>query len=118
MPSFDFARLATTWNYPTVVRFGAGASRELPAACAAAGIARPLVVTDPGLARLPVVDRVMGLLHERGAAARLFAEVRPNPVAANVEAGVRAFRDGRHDGVVAVGGGSALDTGKVVAFMD
>ena len=74
-------------------------------------------MTDPGLAKLPVIERVLGLLREAGLEPGLFADVRPNPVAANVEAGVAALRAGGHDGVVAVGGGSGLDTGKCVAFM-
>jgi alcohol dehydrogenase len=86
-------------------------------ACQAAGIRRPLLVTDAGLARLPMVAKLLGTLKEGGLDARIFPDVRPNPVAANVEAGVEVLRAGGHDGVIAVGGGSALDTGKVIAFM-
>jgi alcohol dehydrogenase len=113
----DVARLATTWNYPTTVVYGAGSLAKAGRACEQAGIARPLVVTDPGLAALPVTARLIEVLGTAGRPAGLFTDVRPNPVAANVEAGVRAYRAGGHDGVVALGGGSALDCGKVVAFM-
>jgi alcohol dehydrogenase len=113
----DLASLTTTWNYPTTVLFGAGSVAKLPRACEAAGLKRPLVVTDPGLAKLPVIERVLALLREAGLEPGLFTDVRPNPVAANVEAGVAALRAGGHDGVVAVGGGSGLDAGKCVAFM-
>jgi alcohol dehydrogenase class IV len=75
------------------------------------------VVTDPGLARLPVIQRVLDLLREAGLNPGLFSELRPNPTGSNVEAGLAVFRAGGHDGVVAVGGGSGLDTGKAVAFM-
>lgn len=105
------------WNYPTSVRFGAGRIAELPAALAAAGIANPLLVTDAGLANLPVTQRVLDILRDAGIPAGVFADVRPNPISANVEAGVAALRDGGHDGVIAFGGGSGLDTGKVIAFM-
>ena len=113
----DLAALAGDWNYPAAIRFGAGRIVELPAACRELGISRPLVVTDPGLAALPPVERGMALCREAGLGGALFSEVRGNPVEANVRAGVRAYRDGGHDGVIALGGGSALDAGKAVALM-
>jgi alcohol dehydrogenase class IV len=100
------------WNYPTAIRFGAGRIAELGEACRAAGIARPLLVTDPALAALPMVGRAL-----EAAGARLFCDVHSNPVGADVEAGLAVYRNGGHDGVVAFGGGSALDVGKVIAFM-
>ena len=105
------------WNYPTAVRFGAGRIAELPEALKAAGIARPLLVTDAGLVNLPVTQRVLGLLKDAGIQTGVFADVKPNPIAANVNAGIAALRAGGHDGVIAFGGGSGLDTGKVIAFM-
>jgi alcohol dehydrogenase class IV len=74
-------------------------------------------VTDPGLAKLPIVTDALAALKAAGLGAAVFSDVRSNPVLANVEAGVRAFREGRHDGVIAFGGGSALDAGKAIAFM-
>jgi len=109
--------LMANWSYPTAIRFGAGRVAELPEACTQAGISRPLVVTDKGLAALPLVGQVIGILTEGGFAPALFAEVDPNPNEANLEAGLVAYRAGDHDGVVALGGGSALDLGKMVAFM-
>ncbi len=105
------------WNYPTAVRFGAGRISELPEALNAAGIAKPLMVTDAGLANLPVTQRALEIVRDAGIPITLFSDVKSNPVAANVEAGIAALRAGGHDGVLAFGGGSGLDTGKVIAFM-
>src|SRR5512145_3193784 len=103
--------LRGNWNYPTSIRFGAGRIVELPEHCRSVGIGRPLFVTDAGLAGLPVVARVVDLCRKSGLGIEVFSDVQPNPVEANVAAGVEAYRRGRHDGVIAFGGGSALDTG-------
>jgi len=109
--------LAGNWNYPTAIRFGAGRIRELADACKAAGIARPLLVTDPGLAKLPMIAEALALCKKAGLGVEKYDGVRSNPVPKNVEDGLAVLRGGGHDGVIAFGGGSALDTGKVIAFM-
>lgn len=105
------------WNYPTAVRFGAGRIAELPEALQVAGIRRPLLVTDAGLAALQVTQKVLADLRAAGIDVGLFSDVKPNPVAGNVEAGIKVLREGGYDGVIAFGGGSGLDTAKVIAFM-
>nr|WP_170541670.1 iron-containing alcohol dehydrogenase [Ruegeria arenilitoris] len=109
--------LVGNWSYPTTIKFGAGRIKELPAACAAAGIKRPLLVTDRGLADLPITAATLDILEAAGLGRGLFSEVDPNPNEKNLEAGVAAYKAGGHDGVIAFGGGSGLDLGKMVAFM-
>lgn len=105
------------WNYPTAMRFGIGRIKEIADVCRDFGIARPLVVTDPGLAALPMVTEMVDRGREAGLGIGLFSAIKPNPVGENVEDGVAVYRDGQHDGVIAFGGGSGLDAGKAIALM-
>jgi len=109
--------LTANWSYPTAIRFGAGRISEIGAACAAAGQKKPLLVTDKGLANLPITLATLDLMEAAGLGRAIFADVDPNPTEVNAEAGIKAYRDGGHDGVIAFGGGSGLDLGKLVAFM-
>ncbi len=109
--------LTANWSYPTTIRFGAGRIAELPEACAAAGITKPLLVTDRGLAGLPITAGALDILEAAGLGRALFSDVDPNPSDTNLAEGIAAFKAGGHDGVVAFGGGSGLDLGKMVAFM-
>ena len=109
--------LTGNWSYPTAIRFGAGRISELADACGSAGITRPLLVTDKGLAALPITAQALEVLKSADMEPGLFSQVDPNPTDANLAAGIAAFKEGGHDGVVAFGGGSALDLGKLIAFM-
>ncbi len=110
-------QLTGNWSYPTSIRFGAGRIAEIAEACKAVGMQKPLLVTDRGLASLPITRQTLDLLDAGGLGRALFADVDPNPNEQNLEAGLAAYRDGGHDGVIAFGGGSGLDLGKIVAFM-
>ena len=105
------------WSYPTTIRFGAGRIQELGDACTSAGISNPLLVTDRILADLSITERLLGLLAKAGFGKSLFSAVDPNPSDINLEAGIFTFKEGDHDGIVALGGGSAIDLGKLIAFM-
>lgn len=110
-------QLRGNWNYPTLIRFGAGRVTELPSLCAELNIKNPLIITDPGLAKLPVIATVERIFKDAGMTAAVWCDLSPNPVGRDVDAGVVAFKAGGHDGIVAVGGGSALDVGKAVGLM-
>jgi alcohol dehydrogenase class IV len=105
--------LRGNWNYPTTIWAGPGRIAELAKACTAVGMTRPLIITDEGLVNAPMIQGAVASVKNSS----LFGAVRGNPASSHVEAGLRVYRDGGHDGVIAFGGGSALDAGKVVAFM-
>ena len=105
------------WSYPTRIAVGAGRIRELADGCHQLGMRAPLLVTDPGLAALPFISDVKARCAEAGLRIEIFSDVQGNPTRQNVEDGVEIFTAGQHDGVIAMGGGSALDAGKAIAFL-
>ena len=109
--------LTANWNYPTPIRFGNGRISEIADACAAVGISKPLFVTDKGLANMDITTKALDLLEVAGLGRSLFSDVDPNPSDINAEEGVAFYKSGQFDGVIAFGGGSALDLAKVIAFM-
>lgn len=109
--------LTANWSYPTAIRFGAGRISEIAEACMAAGITKPLLITDRGLAGMDITQRTLDLIDAAGLGRAMFSDVDPNPTEVNAQAGVAVYREGGHDGVIAFGGGSGLDLGKVVAFL-
>ncbi len=108
---------SANWNYPTQIKVGAGRIAELADECKALGIQSPLLITDPGLAALPMTLQIIDDLNQAGLSCGLFAGIKTNPTGENVQAGVAHYRKNNHDGVIAFGGGSALDAAKAVALM-
>ena len=109
--------LQANWNYPTSIRVGKGRVKELSEACQALGMQAPLVVTDPGLALLPMVANVLEQCTASGLRVGLFKQIKANPTGENILDGLSAYHEGKHDGVIAFGGGSALDAAKAIALM-
>ena len=105
------------WNYPTRILFGYGRINELPHCCHALGISMPLLVTDPGLAELPLVAEAVQHCRDEGMKVAIFSDIKGNPTGSQIDAGAKAFRQAGHDGVIAFGGGSALDAGKAIGLI-
>jgi len=110
-------KLTGNWSYPTAIRFGAGRIAEIGGACMAAGITRPLLITDRGLATMDITARTLDLLEADGFGRAMFSRVDANPTDMNVNDGLQVYREGGFDGVIAFGGGSGLDLAKTIAFM-
>ena len=105
------------WSYPTAIKFGVGRVAELAEHAASAGMTRPLLVTDKALSALPITAAALDVLAGAGLGRAVFSEVDPNPHEGNMAAGIAAYKAGGHDGIIAFGGGSALDLGKMIALM-
>lgn len=109
--------MSVNWNYPAAIRTGAGRVSELADACKALGMSRPLLVTDPGLAALPVVQEAVERCDADDVSCAVFSDIKSNPTSENIDAGVAQYRAQDRDGVIAFGGGSGLDAAKAVALM-
>ncbi|VAW70102.1 Alcohol dehydrogenase [hydrothermal vent metagenome] len=109
--------LQANWNYPAPIRFGVGSILQLADACEQLNINKPLLVTDAGLVKQDFIQEIIRNNKKAGIETTIFSGVKPNPTGENIEQGVRVFNQAEHDGVIAVGGGSALDAGKAIALM-
>ena len=105
------------WHYPTKIIVGAGRIAELPVLCNDLGISNPLLVTDPGIANLPMMQSIKNICAQSNLPIVVFSQIKPNPTGQNIEDGVTTYLAGDHDGIVALGGGSALDAGKAIGLI-
>ena len=108
--------MASTWSFPTRVVYGPGEASRTGDEAKTLGVGRALVLTDPGVSRAGLVERIVQSLEHSGIGVTTFDNVEANPTEANIEDCVRAFVDARADGVVAVGGGSPIDSAKLVVL--
>ena len=113
----ELNQFTANWHYPTAIRAGIGRIQELPITCQELGMASPLLITDPGLVDLPMVQAALANCQQAGLKCGLFSQIKGNPTGENVTEGGHAYRRGKHDGIIAFGGGSALDAAKAVALM-
>jgi len=113
----DLEAFNVNWNYPTNIRSGIGRINELATACQELGMRAPLLVTDPGLAELPMIAQAVNSCQELGLRCHVFSQIKANPSIENVTDGVSVYQQNKHDGVIAFGGGSAIDAAKAIALM-
>lgn len=107
---------AHDWGFPVPIAYGPGRIVEIGRRCVGLGINNPLVVTDRGSRNLAFITRLQSFLGEAGLTSALFFEISPNPIDTEIGAGRAAFRDGNHDAIIAIGGGSAMDGGKAICL--
>ena len=108
---------STNWNYPTTVWFGFDRVKNIADALKQLNIKTPLIVTDDALVKLPIMKDLCDALEDEKIPYTIFSDVQPNPTGINVQNGVEVYKNSKNDGVIAFGGGSALDAGKTIAFM-
>jgi alcohol dehydrogenase class IV len=102
------------YNFPTNIRFGAGSSRELGAYLLKNGLNRPLIVTDPTVSQLDFFKEIVKSL--RNISGDTFHDIHKNPVKSDVYKGTEVFDEGRHDSIIGIGGGAALDVARAIAL--
>tara|TARA_A100001035_G_scaffold233281_1_gene195932 strand:+ start:354 stop:1514 length:1161 start_codon:yes stop_codon:yes gene_type:complete len=105
------------WNYPTTVWVGEDRVNDLGEACINLKITKPLFVTDKDLINLPFIQKIINEIKSKFQELKIFSNFSGNPIGENVDEGVNEFKENNCDGVIAIGGGSAIDVGKAIAFM-
>ena len=104
------------WSFPVPIAYGPGRLAELGPRAMDMGLANPLIVTDRGSAQLPFIGALQRALKATGISSDVFSDVAPNPKDTNVASARQMYRQGGHDAVIAIGGGSGMDAGKATAL--
>lgn len=115
-PKITLAETKVDWHHPTHIRFGPGRIKELPGVCWLLGMSAPLIVTDHGVSKLPFVKSIIRLNREESIFTAVFSDIFSEPDFDTVKKGAEALRKGNHDGIIAIGGGSALDAAKAICL--
>ncbi|MEI7966886.1 MAG: iron-containing alcohol dehydrogenase, partial [Actinomycetota bacterium] len=108
--------LAHDWIFPVPIAYGPGRLAEIGQKCVALGVRNPLIVTDRGSRELFFIDRLVDLLSAAGLQSGVFSGISPNPIDSEISIGRAAFVAGKHDAIIAIGGGSAMDGGKAICL--
>ena len=109
--------LHANWNFPTHVKIGSGALAEIGNCCKDLKINKPLIVTDKTLISSEIVKKLKNELIKNNLSFSIYSNVDSNPNDINLADGIDFLKNGNFDGVIAFGGGSAIDLGKLIAFM-
>lgn len=104
------------WSFPVPIAYGPGRLKDIGERCVGMGLTKPLIVTDKGSAGLPFIKELQKALSDAGVGWALYSDISPNPRDTDVAAANTVFRNGGHDGVIAIGGGSAMDGGKLICL--
>ena len=104
------------WGFPVPIFYGPGRISHIGSICKNLEIKNPLVVTDRGSWKLPFIQEMRSLLSRDGISSELFFEISPNPVGGEIEAGCIAYREGNHDAIIGIGGGSGMDGAKAICL--
>ncbi len=108
---------AQDWTFPIPIAYGPGRLNEIGSMCSTSGMTRPLIVTDRGSQGLPFIAELVGYLEANSLPSNIYADISPNPRDREIAAGREMFRQGDHDGIIAIGGGSGMDGGKAIALV-
>ena len=104
------------WTFPTNIAYGPGRLKEIGSICNGLNIKNPLIVTDKGSPKLPFVINLQSYLSNSNVKSDLFFDISPNPREDEVSVGCKKYKDGNHDAIIAIGGGSAMDGGKLICL--
>lgn len=104
------------FNFPTTIRFGAGAVKELPAYLSKNNLKAPLIVTDPTIAQLPFFKTIIEDLKTKGIAVEVFSDIHKNPVKSDVYKGTDVWDATNRDSIIGIGGGAALDVARAIVL--
>ena len=111
-----FLNKSIDWEFPIPIAYGPGRLNEIAEFCKKSEISKPLIITDKGSKELPFISRLEGLLESASIQNNLFYGISPNPRDDEINAGCNEYRRGNHDGIIAIGGGSALDGAKAIGM--